>query len=169
MTSPQDPDDGWADLARELGLESPQPATSRRADAPPPAEDFFTPAADDEGEDALDAGAEAETEDGEGTDAPDDGSPKKKRRRRRRRKKRGTGEPGAEAGTEAEGDSEGESDSNLSVEDEGDAEGSDEDDTEQESEDDAEETRPQEIDRGWANWDVPSWEEIVGGLYRPGR
>jgi len=178
MTGNTDPDDGWADLARELGLEQPArpPAPSAPVEADengdaerdplfPPADGRPEPFQEYEpdGEDGDDADAGGET-----TGEPGEEGPKKKRRRRRRRKKKG-GEAG-EVGTAAGGDA--------------DEEGDEADDAAGGSEDEDEETEEEEpagrapVDDGGptaeasreliANWDVPSWEQIVAGLYRPG-
>jgi hypothetical protein len=155
MMSPQEPDDGWADLARELGLETPADVASRSDSQ------TYTEPADDEGlahADAFEDGLEDEDAAEEAMEGEaDDGAPKKKKKRRRRRKKR--------AGTEI-----GESPQPLESESEEDAsdEQGDWDSTVTEDQE-LQESEATEPDRGWANWDVPSWEEIVAGLYRPNR
>jgi ribonuclease E len=183
MTGNTDPDDGWADLARELGLEQPTRPPAPAAEAEPEetfdaggdAEDDSEFAAADPGTDSFqeyesDGDAEAddgpdEGADGEPTGEPGEEGPKKKRRRRRRRKKKG-GEAGEVAETVAGEESE-----------EADGEVEDAANGEME-EDDEEPATPAPVDDGGptveasreliANWDVPSWEQIVAGLYRPG-
>jgi len=179
-----DPDDGWGDLARELGLDPPpaRPQAPAAEAEPEPEEEgdpLFAPA---DGQSDLfqeyepDGGdAEAESDDGpeegaegEPTGEPGEEGPKKKRRRRRRRKKKG-GETGEVAAPTATGEQDDEED-----ESEGEAEETAEDETEE----DEEPARRAPVDDGGptveasreliANWDVPSWEQIVAGLYRPG-
>ncbi len=184
MTGNTDPDDGWADLARELGLEqTARPhAPAAEAEAEPDAEgDPLFPPADGQSDLFQEYEPDADGGDADSDDGPDEGAegeptgepgeegPKKKRRRRRRRKKKG-GEAG-EAGEVAAPTAAGEQDEDD--ESEGEADESAEDETEE----DAEPARRAPVDDGGptveasreliANWDVPSWEQIVAGLYRP--
>ncbi|MGL4419195.1 MAG: hypothetical protein ACRCZF_00895 [Gemmataceae bacterium] len=148
------PDDSpWNDLAAELGLDShPAPKYVPESEVESTA-DFL---ADDDGAD----GSEHDTviipalngepitgEDGD--DGGDGTGPGGKKRRRRRRRRKKTGAPG-EGGEGTGGDDDGDSDESM--------------------EDEADSapvlTADQETIR---NWDVPSWEEIVRGLYRPER
>lgn len=180
-------DSDWADLAEELGLES-KPAPKRHFDAEPagfagqqtPGEPSPFPAVPwpqdptaeavnesssfvgelSELPDAVDShddtridpilsseeitGDESESSDGDGPP----GSGKKRRRRRRRRK----GGPGEQTGEAGEAGSEFESDA------------------ENEAEPAPVEVRStadaiRELVR---NWSVPSWQDVVSGLYRPG-
>lgn len=190
-----DPEDGWGDLARELGLDplprqnppagkaappAPQPdavgETGPAADGPPDLFQEFEPEgdfgdteadleseADDGSEEAADADGGTGAGDGE---AGEDG-PKKKRRRRRRRKKKG-GEPSADGFAPATPTADDEDGDEPEVSAESDA--ADDDDGAEEEEDAAENGGPTaEASRELiANWDVPSWEQIVAGLYRPG-
>lgn len=186
MNSSDPLDDGWAELARELNLPEPEPARPKPDTTPgviPPSEAAaasgtpdpvlaeptdevpeLTAASDDESdfgtgtEDGEDDGAEAE---GAATDGGEAGE-KKRRRRRRRRRKKGPGEVDAEAGERP-----------AAATDE--SEDGDEDEAPAEEEDAApvgvaaEETSPEMAREIIANWNVPSWDEIVAGLYRPDR
>lgn len=190
-------DDGWADLYRELGVESKPPAAkpahavSHAAPAPAeaPDEEFGVVEAD-EPEAGFGAGAFVEEEsesaasleagDADGDDPgeeagvvegePGDAEPRKKRRRRRRRRRKGDGPEGAEGATAGDAGESGE----VGTEGEG----------EYEDEPGPAETvaapaaRTHHVDEGLApesgreliaNWNVPSWQEIVAGLYRPDR
>ncbi len=180
MSSFNDSDDGWAELAREFGLEpKPQPlpemaeqneeshhegfdsSESDEFAAMPAGEGYEAPFDDAESDDGyasadgeqLEADDELNAEnDGEANASDDDEEgPKKKRRRRRRRRKSGTG---------AEGQA-----------DEGDDEESPSDVTEPAEDDqDMEATSLSATRELIANWDVPSWETIVTTmLYRPTR
>jgi len=172
MNPHNDPDEGWADLARELGLESP---SELPASPPPPIEAVRLPfptqnveryePEDDSGfgdfpEDdsaELDSDSESEADEGEESTTPEgDEAPKKKKRRRRRRKKR----TGTEIGQAPQSLAENETEQD---------DGEDDSEADDDSEEEVEETAPVEADRGWANWDVPSWESIVLGLHRPTR
>jgi hypothetical protein len=185
MNGPNDLDDGWAELARELGLEgdrpSPTPEPDHAAadlhppeDPAPDGEDEFVELpgeaptdadvyaeGDPEGE-PDDGEAEGDTDDGEdaegeGESTGEPGEPKKKRRRRRRRKKK----PGEVAtAPPAEGELPDESDEDTE---------SDESD-EPPAADTLEEegATPAATRELIANWDVPSWETIVTTmLFRP--
>ena len=184
-----DPEDGWGDLARELGLDplprhTSPPTTDAQAntadedaDTPFPADDSqpdlfqeYEPESESDetelgsdlesdSDDGTDAGADAGS--GEGPGEPGEDGQKRKRRRRRRRKKKG-GEPGESVAGEA-----------VTV-----GEGDDGEDGEEEAGEADETDAPVPVDDGSpsaeasreliANWDVPSWEQIVAGLYRPG-
>jgi hypothetical protein len=181
MSGPNDTDDGWGELARELGLEQPAPPprpTIRREPEPEPepVDDGFAPPTDDEFS-ALPADStdEDEGEDEEGGDEEAEGAavegepgePKKKRRRRRRKKKRSSdGEPApapalrSDAPAEADGD----------TDEEGIPAYSSDDGYRSPGEPIEEEMPTPEAARELiANWDVPSWEMIVTTmLYRPG-
>lgn len=197
MTDPFD-DDPWKDLARDLGVEdatrSAKPAAAAKPEEDPEAEpvgeerpargfahrpiepepaeenlpppdleaEAFTDAVDldtDEGEEG-----DVEGDASEGESAGEEGQPgtgRKRRRRRRRRKKGGPAESGAEADPAAD--------------DEGDADAEASDDAEAEEVGAgvglaAEEDTGTDVLRDIiATWNVPSWDEIVGGLYRPER
>jgi hypothetical protein len=187
MSGPNDTDDGWAELARELGLEQTRPTPTPQpppADLPPPnqpldaeeetADGEFVPLesdgsdeGDDGGEFADDADGDADgdgfdadltEQPGEGAETGEPGEPKKKRRRRRRRRKKGPGEPVAEG---AEPAAVAES-----------ATGFDDDEGEPDSPEarvEEELPSPEASRELMANWDVPSWETIITTmLYRPG-
>ncbi len=199
MTDPRDQDDGWAELNRELGVEdaaSPKPARPPEPPAgepppgrvPPPEDEVLvelTAGAEADqglvsGFDAVEATEEAieeEYEPAEGEPAPSgaageaaaaDGEPgqrKRRRRRRRRRKKGGAGQPGAEPAAAAASGAAGKEEDGFE------AEAEPETPLEAEGPEPAgvEEVTPEMTRDIIANWNVPSWEEIVAGLYRPDR
>jgi ribonuclease E len=187
MTDPDSRDDDWSELSRELGLENASTPGDNLAPTPeaaaPYPEDETPPDMD---ADAAGAGEGDETEEGEagGDSAPDgEGQPgtgRKRRRRRRRRKK------GGAASTDVEAVQSGEVDETpVAGEDEVLAEAYPERSPREErdaDDDGAMEVEPEaaplaaEEDTGGellrdliATWNVPSWDEIVGGLYRPDR
>ena len=194
MNGPNDLDDGWAELARELGLEGQTPApapTSRRDDAPPShdeAEELVEipadePEADEVEADDFDAGAEPDGEpegeedsagegeeaegEGEGEATPGEpGEPKKKRRRRRRRGKKKPGEA-AEPVALVPADGESEEADEPEAEDES-ADSEEGEPTADEGLVEEEGATPAATRELIANWDVPSWETIVTTmLFRP--
>ena len=158
-----DGDDGWAELLNELGLENPEPTSSSQP---------YTDSSDDAesleagfDEDAPELGmsqdlpiqasddAEESQSDEDDEESDDESQPKKKRRRRRRRKKKS----GDETPTVAEANDDEETDF-----------------PEPDVEESAEEFEPEEEHHSAdlareliAHWDVPPWEQIVAGLYRP--
>lgn len=182
-------DSDWADLAEELGLESklapkrhydPDPAGfegQQTPGEPPPFPDVPWPqdptAVTDQAEstfaeeladlpDAVDSHDEQDTridptlsseeiasEDTESVEGEEGTGTGKKRRRRRRRRKGGPGEQPGEAG---EAGSEFETDAENEVE-----------PVPVENRSTADAIR--ELVR---NWSVPSWQDVVSGLYRPG-
>jgi hypothetical protein len=177
MTDPNNTDD-WADLYRELGVES-GPASAKPApvhhEPPPPRladepdedtvpfgaieeepEGGFAESGEYEEVVAEDEGADGEPGEGEdeaeeagvvGEGEPGESEPKKRRRRRRRRGKKKDAEPAAEGAAEAGGE-DGDFAPEAAAED-GPA--------------------PESGRELIANWNVPSWEQIVAGLYRPDR
>ncbi len=192
MMNPISPDDDWNDLARELGVVK-SPASTATEASPTP--DLAAPAPEAERPEtsSSDEPVEADT----GTDSEpelladedltesDDGTPdgvpaetaegevpttgRKRRRRRRRRRKGGAATPdvaaaSATAGAEAEVATH--EDASLR-----------DDEAEPLTTDEAAEELPRcaaeedtasEVLRELiANWNVPSWDEIVSGLYRP--
>jgi ribonuclease E len=191
MIDPSQSDD-WAELARELERD-PRPAQSESA-SPPEAETFAEVHPDDaEAEEPDGAGElldspeshehENESEgdegagDGEGEAGSGDGQPGtgRKRRRRRRRRRRGAGQP-ADIAARAE-DSEQDAGEGDEV-DEGDGADSETDyeaDVAEEIEpadfeaEAAEEAGGELLRELIANWNVPSWDEIVSSLNRPDR
>lgn len=159
--------------ARGFAHRPPEPEPAAE-DLPPPdlEAEAYTDAVDldtDEGEEGDVEGAEGE----EG--APGEGQPgtgRKRRRRRRRRKKGGPAEGGAEGAPAADVEPMAE----AAAGDEGDAEPEAEGDEEEAEEVGAGVGLAAEEDTGTdvlrdiiATWNVPSWDEIVGGLYRPER
>jgi ribonuclease E len=183
MTDPTKSDDNWAELYRELGVEdmdasprAPQPEPREQppvieedvvelttAHAPEnEAEEDVSPAIESEELGVIEGEFEPPEGEAEG-EAETEGEPgKKRRRRRRRRKKKGgpNGQPEA-----AEGEAEGEAEE---------AEGFEGEPEEEEAEEPvavgAEDEISPEVTRELiANWNVPSWQEIVAGLYRPER
>jgi ribonuclease E len=222
MTEPGSQDDGWDELARELGLEK-SPSAEKAAPAPdpvsPPEGEFEEePVAEErpargrrqrdelaEAADFEDAGlpeietealadeAELEQEEGEGGEGEagegpgaegqsgegPPGTGRKRRRRRRRRKKgaAGAAEPAGEpgAGDEAEEPAPAPAAPARARQVESEEVEADEEGWESEEEPAAvplaaeEDTGGEVLRELIAGWNVPSWDEIVGGLYRPER
>jgi hypothetical protein len=170
-----DSDDDWAELARELSRDKPQPLS----DQPTPAEQMgvfgespeSTPLLDEEGDELPEAAGETEAE-----GAPDGqpGTGRKRRRRRRRRRRGGADQQGdATVAAAAEGE---ESEAGESTEEELESSEVGYSDEEEADSDlapvevDSEEDAGEELLRDLiANWNVPSWDDVVGGLYRPER
>ena len=173
--------DPWADLYADLGVTE-KPARPAAAHAAPADETATDESAEgDEGDDDSDEEA------GDGTATADDGTTKKRRRRRRRGKKK-PGEEGA-PGTEGAADGTDENETPeygrhaaqptparqpVASSGSGDYENDiDSDDSTAPAEVSAEAERPlegatTEMTRELiANWNVPSWEELVTGLHRP--
>jgi ribonuclease E len=186
MTDPNDTNDDWADLAREFALDkpaAPPPDTVERKieeEAVEPHRGFDprgdeaaadgeteSEASDEEFEDAEDAPAGEATADGE-----QPGTGRKRRRRRRRRRKGGAGAevaaPAAEADAEPEGAPDAEPAEEFEPEPEAESFAEDEADDSDAAPLAAEEDTASEVLRELiATWNVPSWDEIVDGLYRP--
>jgi len=169
MTLPGDSDDDWAELARELSRDNPQPS----AEQPAPAEEMglFSEVVEEtsapEGEEPLESGGEFE---GEG---PPDGQPGigRKRRRRRRRRRRGGPEQAAETPGGEAAEVEESAPDEVSDEEAAESGFSEEDEAEllpvdAETDEDAGEELLRDL---IANWNVPSWDDVVAGLYRPDR
>jgi len=191
MTSPSENDDDWAELARELARDRPTPPlpaveVSSSHSEPVADEGGFAEGvadADENGEfeDAVEPSADTDVETTEesGTGDGQPGTGRKRRRRRRRRRRGGgqTADAGAGASEDAseetkvvetelaEDDFEAASESGYQDELEGD---SDPDvlDGEAETDEDAGGELLREL---IANWNVPSWDDVVAGLYRPER
>jgi hypothetical protein len=180
MTDPRNQDDSWGELYRELGVDDPDTSKAPHGSVEEdivaadetevieliesdsdeigePAQ-AFDDVGDEETVESEFESVEGESEAGEGEGEP---GQKKRRRRRRRRKKKGgvasqTGDEsiggdfeGEESETQLENDYEGpEAITGPGVEDE---------------------VTPEMTRDIIANWNVPSWEEIVTGLYRPDR
>jgi hypothetical protein len=144
-------DDSWSSLARELGLgdepaASPVSAQSSAEILEPHLSEL--PDADDGEDTAIEPGltTEAGGDSGEGDEPGEDG--KRRRRRRRRRRKGGSAEPGdAEAMIEGADES---------------------DDPAEDAPTSGETPANVALHDVVANWNVPSWDELIGGLYRPG-
>jgi hypothetical protein len=177
-----DDEDNWADLADALGIDTPATQARKQAAPPPPVPDEPPPlpewaragadlpdAAEADGDTAIDPvlanEPTAAEPGGEG-----DGE-RKRRRRRRRRRKAGPAEPGDLAVADADADADADDESGDLTP------GFASDDAE--SDDEAGEPEPVGVGLAddptpdavrdlIANWNVPSWQEIVSGLYRPG-
>ncbi len=135
-------DDSWSSLAQELGLEmgsSPQPEPEPvEAESPRISE---LPDAFEVGDDTtIEPGLSSEPVSEGGEEEEDDG--KRRRRRRRRRRK----------GAPADGAAEGENESVATEEEHAVVESS------------ADAAMRDVV----ANWNVPSWDDLIAGLYRPG-
>lgn len=192
MNDPDPNDDTWGDLARELGVEKATPARPAQHPVAPAAQfghasetepldepsegSAFADGTEADLEDADESDADsAEGEAGAGDGGPGEGPPgtgRKRRRRRRRRKKSGVA-PGA--ADEAES-----MPATITAPEEAEADTEDEPtyDTEDEAMEIESETVPLAADEDAggdvlreliATWNVPSWDEIVGQLHRPGR
>lgn len=158
MPSQPHPDDSWAELYTELGLEPETVAPNAVAEEPVLEPEYGAEAEESEESeefgDSLESSegendAEGESESPEG-EASDENDPNKKKRRRRRRRRGGKKDDGTEAGAAAEGEEAEEGETAVAVLDEEDGPG------------------PEAAQQLIANWDVPSWGEIVAGLFRPG-
>jgi hypothetical protein len=190
MPDPLDTNDDWAELARELDRSkppTPPPAdmVERKVDAETVephhgfdsrveeeavAEGEAEAAVDEDFDDAEEA-TSAESE-GEPTADGLPGTGRKRRRRRRRRRKGGAAPEAAVPVSESSAESgESEPDAESFVTEEASTEGDDfgAEDVETEVTPAAvEEDTASEVLRDLiANWNVPSWDDIVGGLYRP--
>ena len=169
MNTPDD-DSPWSSLAEELGLDS-TPAKS-----PPANLDGEWVAVDEHDHDMEDTVVLAElhaepvcedSEEGDETDGPENGEApgeagRRKKRRRRRKKKGGatTAQPGETAvATDADNGEE----ADAYVEEEAEEYGSVA--SVAQNPDESNDNVMRDI---VATWNVPSWEQIVTGLYRPG-
>lgn len=194
MTDPLDSNDDWAELARELERDKPPAPTppdmvERQIEAEavephhgdPRVEDEVVAegepevAADEEFDDADDG---APVEAGEPTaEGEQPGTGRKRRRRRRRRRKGGPVEGAVSAAALSEaGADESEPELVAEVEEEIGEPTAEEDfgapldaDIEPAGLVDEEDTASEVLRDLIASWNVPSWDEIVGGLYRPDR
>lgn len=194
---PDAPDnDPWADLYADLGVTE-KPAKSVHAaqeatthvpadEAEPGDEPAFGESADgDDGAEGDESDDDSDTEAGApaGPEGDDDGTKKKRRRRRRRGKKKpADGEPVAAGAPAGDADEMPEYGRNAAQDYtpahaarlEGDIDSEAESDDEEPAEEvGGEAERPlegatTEMTRELiANWNVPSWEELVTGLHRP--
>lgn len=191
---PERDEGSWDELARELGVDAPSspPADSEAEPEPQPpplprgvraeipSDDGFAEglASADEAEDGDDEGDESAEGEGEaGTEEGQPGTGRKRRRRRRRRKKGGA--DAAAPGTTVAADEEAgvvsavpaEVDDRLETE-------SDEFAPDPEAEDDEadvlqpvgeEDTGSEVLRELISTWNVPAWDDIIAGLYRPDR
>lgn len=172
-----DENDDWAELARELARDKPKPVESIPNEDDRSAHHMELEVSAGE----LDGGTpgEEESRTGGAVDATDEqGDPGRKRRRRRRRRRRGGSEESADAPAGAGSEHENEAPEGEPAE--GGLEGSEvgfadevevESDTEVLSDDsEMDEDAGEELLRELiASWNVPSWDDVVGGLYRPER
>lgn len=194
MNDPASSDDDWNDLARELGVDKSAPRESPPEAPPADRVERLIEAEDVEPHHGMDERAEEEavaegepetavdeefgdaeegflTEGAEQTAESLPGAGRKRRRRRRRRRKGGTAAeeaPTAEAafGETAEEEEEGEVAMEPTVESE--EFGTEEMETESVPVSVEEDTASEVLRDLIANWNVPSWDDIVSGLYRPG-
>ncbi len=193
MPDPLDTNDDWADLAREFNLDkpaAPPDMVERKIDAELVEPHHGDPRAEDEaeGEPEL-AAADDDTEDGapgeagEPTaDGEQPGTGRKRKRRRRRRRKGAPAEGAvsaaaledAEEGAEAEAaEAEGEEEPVAESAEGDDFEPTDGGDMAEYTEDEAaplvaeEDTASDVLRELIATWNVPAWDDIIGGLYRP--
>lgn len=146
-----DTDDSWAEFYREIGLEPETPAAPPVALEDEPEPTAEADAGESEGDDDDEGGEESTEADGPAGEEElnEDGTKKKRRRRRRRSKRKGPG-PLGEAGGEGEGTEFAEAEEPLAevyADDGG--------------------PSPEASRELIANWDVPSWTDIVAGLHRP--
>ncbi|HEY2787007.1 MAG TPA: hypothetical protein VGJ05_18750 [Fimbriiglobus sp.] len=173
---PHDDENNWAELADALGIDTPATQARKQASAPPapePTHEQPPPLPDwakltEELPDATEQDGDTLLEQIPETEPPaeeSEGEGEKKRRRRRRRRRK-PGDPTAAATGDAEGDEE--------TEDVAPGFATDEDAEEEEAEPElvgvgiADEPTPDAVRELISNWNVPSWQEIVSGLYRPG-
>lgn len=179
--NPVENDDDWAELARELARDKPQPTEPARAadesEVEPNEVVADTTYSMDE---AADAGSDT-APDGAEEPGPDGQPGTGKKRRRRRRRRRRTGDQPADSATPpgaSEVDEAPESGESESAEEElepAEAGYSDESEEELDTElvavdADSDDDAGGELLRDLiANWNVPSWDDVVGGLYRPER
>ena len=189
MTNPASSDDDWNDLARELGVDKSTPPSP----GVPPADmvERHIEAEDVEPHHGVDERAEEEAaaegepetavdeefsdmEDGasaEGTEQMSESLPGSGRKRRRRRRRKG-GTPAEESATPDTAFSETVEEEEEEPAIEPTAESDDYGTEEMENEFvpvSVEEDTASEVLRDLiANWNVPSWDDIVSGLYRPG-
>ncbi len=174
--------DPWADLYADLGVTE-KPARPAHAAAPTDEAATDEPAEGEEGDDDSDEEA------GDGTATADDGTTKKRRRRRRRGKKKPGDESTGTEGATGDGPDENETPeygrhaaqpaparqpvTTAAVAQTGDYESDIDSDSDTPAEVSVEAERPlegatTEMTRELiANWNVPSWEELVTGLHRP--
>ena len=164
-------DDPWADLYADLGVTE-RPAPPVRVEAV--ADDDLNAEPQDDDENGDDD-ADGEGADGAPPELDENGNPKKRKRRRRRRaKKKGDDVVGPAPTLYVGNDAPPRQPAHAPVETD-DAEPSEDSDESDEPEEAAAtvsalEGGTSEMTRELiANWNVPSWEEIVVGLYRPER
>ena len=165
-------DDSWDELTRELGVEKSAPPSEPVEEAPAYAQDAgeFEAQSDDE---TLDGGLEPEGDAPDGAEAPGDEpqEPGKKRRRRRRRRRKGPGEgeQTEAAPVEATAVTPARTEPEYDNEDYETGPGSESDELAAMPLAADEDTAGEVLRDLIANWNVPSWDSIVTGLYRPER
>jgi ribonuclease E len=165
---PTDSDDDWAELARELARDQPKPSTAEHTPEPPRFEEVEPPnefAAMPEGDGGPELGPDGAPEP---ETAP---GPGRKRRRRRRRRRKGAAGPDTELQTvDGAEDAAGEAEDAEDDEIESSEESTDLEFDPVAVESDSDEYSGEELLRDLiANWNVPSWDDVVAGLYRPER
>ncbi|MBN9122515.1 MAG: hypothetical protein J0I06_25780 [Planctomycetes bacterium] len=187
MTDPLDTNDEWAELARELDRDKPpvppadmvehildEQAVEPHHGADARVEEEAVAEGETEGETAEDFEDAEESPAGEATAEGEQPGAGRKRRRRRRRRRKGGAAPTEGAATPGE-DADGETASEAETDEEA-AEPVAEADEFAAAEDVNGEAVPLAADEDTASevlreliatWNVPSWDEIVGGLYRP--
>lgn len=159
-TSDSTPDDShWSSLAQELGLDSdpaphsPEPQATPLEVSPTEHAEHLPDAADDDDTmvevhlSSEPVTEESEAGEGGGDEPGDEGG--KRRRRRRRRRRKGGGDAAPNAATTEGGEEPG-------------------DEEPLEDEPHVEVKAQDAMHDVIANWNVPSWDELIGGLYRPG-
>ncbi len=192
MNGPNDLDDGWAELARELGLEGDRPFPApvpdhAAADLHPPEDpipdgddefvelpgdaptdaDVYAESDSDSDSESDDSEADGDTDDGEGEDSDGDGEGETsgepgEPKKKRRRRRRRKKKPG-EVATVPPAEGESTDESDEATESNEPGETATEDTSIEE-----EGASPAATRELIANWDVPSWETIVNTmLFRP--
>ncbi len=175
MSDSLDTSDDWAELARELERDKPPaPAPVEATDARP--EDSETPPESEDAEGAEFEDSEEAPVGEAGTEGDGAGGTGRKRRRRRRRRRKGApGDTPVAGATDDEGEAETEADEETAAEPVAETEDFDAPAGEEVEDFDgqpvalaAEEDTANDVLRELiATWNVPSWDSIVSGLYRP--
>jgi ribonuclease E len=174
-----DDEDNWADLADALGIDTPATQARKQANTPPPVPEQPPPlpewaragvelpdATEPDGDTAIDPVLATEPTSAE-PGGEGDGE-RKRRRRRRRRRKGGPAEAGEVGVTETESDEDADDGTTGFGSDESAADDDEAGEPEPVGVGLADEPTPDAVRDLIANWNVPSWQEIVSGLYRPG-
>ncbi|MDY3558691.1 hypothetical protein R5W23_005833 [Gemmata sp. JC673] len=180
MNDPNDGSDDWDELAREFALDKPasegpdEPARPE-SESGAPVPDAAEAETDNEFEDADEAG-----EPGSEGDAATGTGRKRRRRRRRRRKGGAPGDSAVVAGATEDGSEEAEAPDEAAETEPAATADNDAPTRDDESDDEADEfnsepapltaeedTASEVLRELIATWNVPSWDSIVSGLYRP--